>query len=73
MTMAKLGRLEGNFIEGMMCEEGCINGAGKFFQFIPIFLHVRYSSLISFIVSSFSVNTKEVSLLKSHFILFSSI
>ncbi len=30
MTMAKLGRLEGNFIEGMMCEEGCINGAGKF-------------------------------------------
>lgn len=30
MTMAKLGRLEGNFIEGMMCEGGCINGSGKF-------------------------------------------
>lgn len=28
MTMAKLGRLQGNFIEGMMCEGGCINGAG---------------------------------------------
>ncbi|WP_426349784.1 4Fe-4S dicluster domain-containing protein [Alloiococcus sp. CFN-8] len=27
MTMAKAGRLEGNFIEGMMCEGGCINGA----------------------------------------------
>ncbi len=28
MTMAKIGRLAGNFIEGMMCEGGCINGAG---------------------------------------------
>lgn len=28
MTMAKVGRLDGNFIEGMMCEGGCINGAG---------------------------------------------
>lgn len=28
MTMAKMGRLQGNFIEGMMCEGGCINGAG---------------------------------------------
>ena len=28
MTMAKVGRLSGNFIEGMMCEGGCINGAG---------------------------------------------
>lgn len=28
MTMAKVGRLQGNFIEGMMCEGGCINGAG---------------------------------------------
>ncbi|MDU5111611.1 MAG: 4Fe-4S dicluster domain-containing protein [Clostridium sp.] len=28
MTMAKIGRLQGNFIEGMMCEGGCINGAG---------------------------------------------
>ena len=28
MTMAKAGRLPGNFIEGMMCEGGCINGAG---------------------------------------------
>ena len=27
MTMAKAGRLDGNFIEGMMCEGGCINGA----------------------------------------------
>ena len=27
--MAKAGRLNGNFIEGMMCEGGCINGAGK--------------------------------------------
>ncbi|HHS9313627.1 TPA: [Fe-Fe] hydrogenase large subunit C-terminal domain-containing protein, partial [Clostridioides difficile] len=30
MTMANLGKLEGNFIEGMMCEGGCINGSGKF-------------------------------------------
>lgn len=28
MTMAKIGKLNGNFIEGMMCEGGCINGAG---------------------------------------------
>ncbi|MBC2579938.1 4Fe-4S dicluster domain-containing protein [Clostridium sp. DJ247] len=28
MTMAKAGRLQGNFIEGMMCEGGCIGGAG---------------------------------------------
>ena len=28
MTMAKVGKLQGNFIEGMMCEGGCINGAG---------------------------------------------
>ena len=29
MTMAKVGKLSGNFIEGMMCEGGCINGAAK--------------------------------------------
>ncbi|AOR22523.1 4Fe-4S dicluster domain-containing protein [Clostridium taeniosporum] len=29
MMMAKMGRLQGNFIEGMMCEGGCINGPGK--------------------------------------------
>lgn len=29
MMMAKMGRLSGNFIEGMMCEGGCINGSGK--------------------------------------------
>ncbi len=29
MMMAKMGRLPGNFIEGMMCEGGCINGSGK--------------------------------------------
>lgn len=29
MMMAKVGKLNGNFIEGMMCEGGCINGAGK--------------------------------------------
>lgn len=29
MTMAKVGKIAGNFIEGMMCEGGCINGAGK--------------------------------------------
>lgn len=28
MTIAKVGKLPGNFIEGMMCEGGCINGAG---------------------------------------------
>lgn len=28
MTMAKIDKLGGNFIEGMMCEGGCINGAG---------------------------------------------
>lgn len=27
MMMAKSGRLQGNFIEGMMCEGGCIGGA----------------------------------------------
>ena len=29
MTMAKVGKMPGNFIEGMMCEGGCINGASK--------------------------------------------
>ncbi|OOM77722.1 iron hydrogenase 1 [Clostridium puniceum] len=29
MIMAKAGKLDGNFIEGMMCEGGCINGAAK--------------------------------------------
>lgn len=29
MTMAKVGKLDGNFIEGMMCDGGCINGAAK--------------------------------------------
>ena len=29
IMMAKAGKLNGNFIEGMMCEGGCINGAGK--------------------------------------------
>ncbi|WP_460287044.1 4Fe-4S dicluster domain-containing protein [Clostridium faecium] len=28
MSLAKVGRLQGNFIEGMMCEGGCIGGAG---------------------------------------------
>lgn len=28
MTLARIGKLQGNFIEGMMCEGGCINGAG---------------------------------------------
>ena len=28
MMLAKLGKLPGNFIEGMMCDGGCINGAG---------------------------------------------
>ncbi len=28
MTMAKAGRLGGNFIEGMMCEGGCVGGPG---------------------------------------------
>ena len=28
MTIAKVGKLPGNFIEGMMCPGGCINGAG---------------------------------------------
>lgn len=27
ITLAKVGKLEGNFIEGMMCDGGCINGA----------------------------------------------
>ncbi|MDP4144562.1 MAG: 4Fe-4S dicluster domain-containing protein [Bacillota bacterium] len=26
MTMAKVGKLDGNFIEGMMCEGGCVGG-----------------------------------------------
>ncbi|OFI06221.1 iron hydrogenase 1 [Clostridium acetireducens DSM 10703] len=29
MTLAKIGRLPGNFIEGMMCEGGCIGGPGN--------------------------------------------
>ncbi|MBD7912915.1 4Fe-4S dicluster domain-containing protein [Clostridium cibarium] len=28
MKLTNIGRLNGNFIEGMMCEGGCINGAG---------------------------------------------
>ena len=28
MKLANIGKLNGNFIEGMMCEGGCINGAG---------------------------------------------
>lgn len=28
MRIASMGKLEGNFIEGMMCDGGCINGAG---------------------------------------------
>ncbi|SMC23347.1 [FeFe] hydrogenase, group B1/B3 [Clostridium acidisoli DSM 12555] len=29
ITIAKAGKLGGNFIEGMLCEGGCINGAAK--------------------------------------------
>lgn len=28
MTIAKVGKLSGNFVEGMMCDGGCINGPG---------------------------------------------
>jgi [FeFe] hydrogenase (group B1/B3) len=30
LSMAKINKLQGNFIEGMMCSGGCINGAGVF-------------------------------------------
>lgn len=30
MSLAKVKKLQGNFIEGMMCDGGCINGAGIF-------------------------------------------
>lgn len=30
MTLGKINKLPGNFIEGMMCEGGCVNGAGVF-------------------------------------------
>ncbi len=30
LTLAKINKLPGNFIEGMMCNGGCINGAGVF-------------------------------------------
>ena len=30
LTLSKVNKAGGNFIEGMMCEGGCINGAGKF-------------------------------------------
>jgi len=30
LTMGKINKLQGNFIEGMMCSGGCINGAGVF-------------------------------------------
>ncbi|WP_373898011.1 4Fe-4S dicluster domain-containing protein [Haloimpatiens sp. FM7315] len=29
LSLAKVGKLPGNFIEGMMCEDGCIGGAGN--------------------------------------------
>lgn len=32
MSMANAGKVPGNFIEGMMCEGGCINGSGKFYS-----------------------------------------
>jgi iron only hydrogenase large subunit-like protein len=31
MIQAKQNRLEGNFIEGMMCQGRCIGGAGKYY------------------------------------------
>ncbi|MEG0308846.1 MAG: 4Fe-4S dicluster domain-containing protein [Clostridium sp.] len=30
LTLGKVNKLQGNFIEGMMCNGGCINGAGVF-------------------------------------------
>ncbi|MBE6051223.1 MAG: 4Fe-4S dicluster domain-containing protein [Clostridium sp.] len=36
MSMANIGRLAGNFIEGMMCEGGCINGAGSVLPYLKI-------------------------------------
>lgn len=33
MILASIGRLQGNFIEGMMCEGGCINGAATITPF----------------------------------------
>lgn len=34
MMMAKNGKLDGNFIEGMICDGGCINGAGTITNYI---------------------------------------
>lgn len=34
MSMANIGRLNGNFIEGMMCEGGCVNGAAAVLPYL---------------------------------------
>lgn len=36
MTMGKSGKLQGNFIEGMMCEGGCIGDYGLNSQLLCI-------------------------------------
>ena len=34
MKLANIGKVSGNFIEGMMCEGGCINGAGTIVPYL---------------------------------------
>lgn len=34
MKLASIGKISGNFIEGMMCEGGCINGAGTIIHYL---------------------------------------
>lgn len=49
LSLAKVKRLQGNFIEGMMCEGGCINGAGVFYNSIhakPAFIKESKNSTI---------------------------
>ena len=34
MKLASIGKISGYFIEGMMCEGGCINGAGTIIHYL---------------------------------------
>lgn len=40
LTLAKINKLPGNFVEGMMCNGGCINGAGVFST--PVFSRASF-------------------------------
>lgn len=59
MTMAKAGKLDGNFIEGMMCEGGCINGAAKIVSVMKAkapFTKINQQSTIKSVLSNKSLD-----------------